>query len=151
MRIYKKDERLFRLFSLLLVLCLSAAVLLPSEAKNEARQGEGFFVLQICEAEEALVPCLHVGDRMIDRQSRSILGDISEIRTEESRREVFSAAKGRLVSARVPERCDIFLKIGAEKKNGALFTMGGAAIRIGDTLHFRTCNFTGTGRVVELI
>ena len=151
MRIYKKEGHLFRLFSLILVLGLSLAVLLPAGAKNEGENEDGRFVLLLSETEEVLVPHLHVGDRVIDRQSRSILGDILDIQVKESRREIFSAADGALVSARVPERCDVFLTLHARKTRGMLFAADETSIRLGQTYHFCTYDFTGTGRVVELI
>ena len=151
MRIYKNEIRIFRLLSVLLVLVLASATLLPKRAVPRAAEGSGGFVLRLSEVEEALLPHLHVGDRVIDRQSRCILGDILEIRTEASYREIFSEADGALVSARVPERSDLLLTLSAKREDGTLFTADGIQPKIGQIYYFRTYDFIGTGRVVALI
>lgn len=151
MQIYRKEIRVFRYLLLLCIPALVLAVWLPKSAKEESTAEDGGFVLLLSEVDEAFASHLHVGDRVVDRQSRSILGDILEIRTEESRREVFSETEGVLVFSRVPGRCDIFLTVSAKKENGACRTAGGDALLLGQTYHFRTYDFTGTGRVVALL
>ena len=151
MRIYKNEIRVFRLLSVLSVALLSAVTLLPRPAAKRSAEGGGGFVLQLSEVEEELLLRLHVGDRVIDRQNRSILGDILEIRAEESYREIFSEADGALVSARVPERFDLLLTISAEREDGRLFTADGIQPKIGQIYYFRTYDFIGAGRVVALI
>ena len=151
MRIYKNEIRLFRLLSLLLVTVLSAVTLLPKQAAQRSAEESGSFVLRLCEVEAALLPHLHIGDRVIDRQNRCILGDILEIRTEESHREIFSETDGAWVSARVPERFDLHLTLSARREDGRLFTEDGIQPKIGQVYYFRTYDFIGTGRVVELI
>ena len=151
MRIYKNEIRIFRLLSVLLVAVLSAATLLPKQAAQRSAEAPGGFVLRLSEVEEAFLSHLHVGDRVVDRQSRCILGDILEIRTEESYREIFSEAGGALVSARVPERFDLLLTLSAKREDGTLITEDGIRPKIGQIYYFRTYDFIGTGRVVELI
>lgn len=151
MRSFKKEGAGLRLLCLSLTAVLAVLFLLPSQAKREEEGSDGGFVLLLSEVEEVLQPHLHVGDRVIDRQSRSILGDITDIRTEPSLREIFSEEKKALVLAAVPERCDILLTLGASRRDGMVFTADGAPIRLGQTYHFCTYDFTGTGRVVELI
>ena len=151
MRIYKNEIRLFRLLSVVLVAVLSAVTLLPKPAEKRSAEGSSGFVLRLSEVEEELLSHLHVGDRVIDRQSRSILGDILEIRTEESYREIFSETEGALVSARVPERFDLLLTLNAKREDGRLFTADGIQPKIGQIYYFRTYDFIGEGRVVALI
>ena len=150
MQIYRKEIRIFRCLLLLCIPVLILAVVLPKREKSEVTPEDGSFVLLLSEVDEFFEPHLHVGDRVVDRQSRSILGDILEIRAEESFREVFSETEGALVSSRVPGRCDIFLTVSAKKENGICRTAGGDTLLLGQTYHFRTYDFTGTGRVVAL-
>ncbi len=150
MQIYKKELRLFRWLLLLCVPMLALSILLPKRAEDKNEE-EGRYVLCLSEVDEALQPHLHVGDRVVDRQKRCILGDILEIRAEESRREVFSETAGALVSSPVPGRYDIFLTVSAQKKDGICRTASGDVLLLGQTYHFRTYDFTGTGRVVALL
>ena len=151
MQIYRKEIRIFRCLLLLCIPALILAVVLPKREQPEQTPADGGFVLLLSEVDEVFKPHLHVGDRIVDRQSRSILGDILEIRTEESRREVFSETAGTLVFSRVPGRYDIFLTVSAKKENGIYRTMEGDTLLLGQTYHFRTYDFTGTGRVVALL
>jgi hypothetical protein len=151
MQIYRKEIQIFRYLLLLCIPLLILAVILPKGEKAQTETEDGTFILLLSEVDEAFRPNLHIGDRVVDRQNRSILGDILEIRTEESQREVFSETTGTLIFSRVPERCDIFLTVSAKKENGVCQTMGGDPLLLGQTYHFRTYDFTGTGRVVALL
>ena len=151
MQFYKKKSISLCLLLMALTAGLALFLFLPSQAKGNKAYEEGAFVLLLSEVDAQLPTCLHVGDRVIDRQRRCIIGDISEIRTEESRREIYSEAKGALVWASVPNRRDVFLTLRAERKGGVLLAQDGTPIRLGQTYHFCTYDFTGTGRVVSLI
>ena len=150
MRLYKKEIGTFRLLTLAVVVALSLAVFLPQRASTNKTE-TGQFVLLVQEVDEALANHLHVGDRVIDRQSRKILGDVLEIQATESRREVFSEKKMALVTAIVPEKCDLRLTLKAKKEGNVLLTAAGETVRLGQAYHFRTYDFTGEGRVVELL
>ena len=151
MQIYKKEIRIFRCLLLLCIPALVLAILLPGKENQVSAAEDGGFVLPLSEVDEILAPHLRVGDRVVDRQNRCILGDILEIRTEESKREVFSETEGVLFLSRVPGRCDIFLTVSAKKENGICRTAGGETPLLGQTFHFCTYDFTGTGRVVEFL
>ncbi len=151
MRIYKKEVGLFRLLTLIATLTLSLAILIPKFGKAEAPAQEGRFVLLLEEVDAAFEPHLHVGDRVIDRQSRRILGDILDIRAETSRREIFSERAGAFVRASVPGKYDLRLTLSATQQDGAILTASGETVRLGQIYYFRTYDFTGEGRVVELL
>lgn len=151
MRIYKNERILFFVFSSVAVLLFALAVFLPMRDEKEPESTEGRFVLLLTEVDEALQPRLHAGDRVVDRQNRRILGDISDIRSETSRREIFSERTGKLTLATVPGKYDLFLTLSAMQKNGAVFTASGDPVRLGQIYYLRTYDFTGEGRVVELL
>jgi hypothetical protein len=151
MRIYKKEVGLFRLLTLAAMLTLSLAILIPKFRKAESPPQQGHFVLLLEEVDAAFEPHLHVGDRVIDRQNRRILGDILNIRTETSRREIFSEKAGAFVRASVPGKYDLRLTLSATQKNGTVLTASGETVRLGQVYYFRTYDFTGEGRVVELL
>lgn len=140
------------IFAALLLLTVAALAILlrslTSEAPADTR--DGHFVIELSEIDEALLAHLHVGDRVVDRRSRHILGDIRDIRAEESVTEVYSERKGALVEAAVPGKLRVYLTLGAKESGGEVFSEGGDAVRLGQTLHFRTYGFSGSGRVVAL-
>ena len=150
MHIHKKEIRLFRILTLLTVASLALAVFLPKKSESRAVSEEGRFVLLLQEVDAALEPHLHIGDRVIDRQNRRILGDILEIRAEASLRVVFSETRGEFVITTVPGKYDLHLTLSAEQRDGAIVSMGGESVRLGQTYYFRTYDFTGEGRVVAL-
>ena len=151
MRIYKKEKGLFCFLTFASVLLLSLAVLLPAKNEQAAAVSKGQYVLLLEEVDEALQPHLHVGDRVIDRRSRKILGDVLEIRAEISHREIFSERDNAFVAATVPGKYDLRLTLSAEKRGDSLTTASGEAVRLGQVYYFRTYDFTGEGRVVELL
>ena len=118
--------------------------------RRTAPEGNAAFVLALDEVDEALLSHLHTGDRVVDRQSRRILGDIAEIRSSQSMREVYSEAHGALVQAPVPERLQILLTLRATERDGTVLTENGDTVRLGQTYYFRTYDFSGEGRVVAL-
>lgn len=150
MRIYKKEAFLFRLLALGIVVFVSLFLLFPKREASRPTQ-EGRFVLLLTEVDGMLTPHLHVGDRVIDRQSRRILGDILDIEISESQKEIFSNAHGNFVTATVPEKYDLRLTLSAERTSGTLLSMGGDTVRLGQQYYFRTYDFTGEGRVVALL
>ena len=135
---------------------LFAAVLLfglyakRQSTKAPIPEGNATFVLALDEVDAALLSHLHTGDRVVDRQSRRILGDITEIRSSQSMREVYSEAHGALVESPVPDRLKILLTLRAAKRDGAVLTESGDTVRLGQTYYFRTYDFSGEGRVVAL-
>lgn len=151
MRIYKNERILVFIFSSVAVLLFALAIFLPMRGEKEPEIAVGQFVLLLSEVDEALQPRLHMGDRVIDRQNRRVIGDISNIRSETSRREIFSEQTGKLTLATVPGKYDLFLTLTAEQKNGAVFTVSGEPVRLGQIYYLRTYDFTGEGRVVELL
>lgn len=151
MRIYKKEIVLFRLLTLVAAVAISLAVFLPSRSESDATPQEGSFVLLIEEVDEALKVHLHVGDRVIDRQNRKILGDVLEIQTEASRKEIFSEKANAFITASVPGKYDLRLTLRAEQKGNGILTASGETVRLGQIYYFRTYDFTGEGRVVALL
>lgn len=108
------------------------------------------FVLELDEVDASLLSHLHTGDRVLDRRSRRILGDILDIQTAQSHAEVYSEARGMLIQAPIPGKLQIRLTLRGSKKDGEIFTVGGDAVRLGQTYHLRTYDFSGSGRVVTL-
>ncbi len=147
----KRKHGLYLALVLLLSVLLFAISYAKKERENIPSDGKtAAFVLAIDEADAALLSHLHEGDRVVDRQSRRILGDIIEIRSSESVSEIYSEARGALVEAPVPERLKILLKIRAVAQSGEIRTQSGDTVRLGQTYHFRTYDFSGEGRVVAL-
>lgn len=151
MRIYKKELFFFRALLIFSAAMLVVAVLLSRGEKTEAPPAEGGFVLLLEEIDEALEPHLHVGDRVVDRQNRRILGDILKIDAKASEREVFSETRGALVRATVPGKYDLRLTVSGTQSEEGVLTVGGDTVRLGQVYYFRTYDFSGEGRVVALL
>ncbi len=151
MQIHKKEIVFFRVLLFFSVAMLALAVFLPTRKKDEAPAAPGGFVLLLEEVDEALEPHLHVGDRVLDRQSRRILGDILQIDATASEKEVFSETRGALTRATVPGKYDLRLTLSGTQSNGSVLTTGGDTVRLGQIYYFRTYDFSGEGRVVALL
>ncbi len=151
MRIYKKELLFFRVLLIFSAAMLVVAVLLSRGEQAEAPPAEGRFVLLLEEIDEALEPHLHVGDRVVDRQNRRILGDILMIDAKASEKEVFSETRGALVRATVPGKCDLRLTVSGIQGEDGILTVSGDTVRLGQVFYFRTYDFSGEGRVVALL
>ena len=152
MHIRQRKHALYLVLSLLAAAALFAAFYVKRGNEGiSADEKEAAFVLAIDEADAALLSHLHEGDRVVDRQSRRILGDIIEIRSSKSVSEIYSEARGALVEAPVPDRLKILLTIKAAEHDGRVLTQGGDTVRLGQTYHFRTYDFSGEGRVVAFL
>lgn len=149
MRSYKRISPLL-LLSLPLILLAALLVFryLPRDAQTESAGG---FELLIERVDGAIVPQLRVGDRLLDRQSRRVLGDIKALDEAPCTEEVFSEARGALVLQSVPGYRSLRLTVAALERDGAVFTPEGDAVRLGQVYYFRTHGFSGEGRVVALL
>ena len=151
MQAYNKN--VLRPLALLLIpILILSAVLFKKTGQKEDRIAEqnAAFVLAIEEMDSDLLLHLHVGDRVVDRKNRRILGDITEIRSSQSTAEVYSEAHGRLVEAAVPGKLRVLLTLRGEAQGSEILTASGDPVRLGQTYYFRTYDFSGEGRVVTL-
>lgn len=146
-------KRRYFIVLFLLALGLLAAALLPrTGAAKEQRGADGMrdFVLLLSQVDEVYAPCLHVGDRIVDRQSRRILGSVQKIETRDAVTEIFSEAQGRLIEAAVPGRLDILLTVSPYTEQQPRTAAKGNAVRIGQIYYFRTYDYLGEGQVIAL-
>ncbi len=150
MKTKKRHTRSFFPLLLLLTLSLAAVALLPRHRETAGEETHGF-VLLLEGIDESYEPHLHVGDRMIDRRTRRILGDISAVASDPAMREIFSEAQGKITAAAVPGKRDVRLTVTAAGNGTHITTEAGDVLRIGQVYHFRTYGFTGEGRVIALI
>ena len=132
-------------------LLLCALLVFRYLPKDTPQENAGHFALLIERVDGAIVPQLRVGDRLLDRQSRHVLGDIEALDEAPCTEEVFSEARGALVLQSVPGYRSLRLTIAALERDGAVFTPDGDAVRLGQIYYFRTHGFSGEGRVVALL
>ncbi len=152
----KIKKRFLPLFLVTALLFIAAAALIADlPARREARGWEDddahAFVLLLEGVEQIYEPQLHIGDRIIDRRSRRILGDILAVESAPAVREIFSEARGGLTDAALPQKKDIRLTVTAKADGARTVTEAGEVLRIGAVYHFRTYGFTGEGRVIALL
>ena len=136
---------------LLLIIAACLVLFFRKNAESAPIPGsDATFVLELDEVDATLLSHLHTGDRVLDRRSRRILGDILDIQTEQRHAEVYSEARGILIQAPIPGKLQIRLTLRGSKRDGEIFTTGGDQVRLGQTYHLRTYDFSGSGRVVTL-
>ena len=143
----RKNARRICFFILLPCLLFAALVCLGGgqRATREAAARQADFVLLLEGIDEHYEACLHVGDRVIDRQSRRILGTVSAVESEGASAEVFSEKWGAMIEAPVPGRLNLFLTVHREEAKDK------DPVRLGEVYYFRTYGYIGEGRVVSLL
>ncbi len=151
MHAYKKKSSTFLVIPLLLIAAASLALFLGRSAESTpAPEASADFVLELDEVDTSLLSHLHPGDRVVDRRSRRILGDILDIQAEQSHTEIYSEARSALVEAPIPGKLQVRLTLRGTEKGGEIFSVGGDAVKLGQTYYLRTYDFSGNGRVVAL-
>ena len=143
----RKAER-HALLLLAAVLVAAALIFAVSKAGEDGTGQPQSFVLLLEGIGEEYVPCLHVGDRIVDRQNRRILGDIERIEATPAKAEVYSEKEEKLIEADVPGKCDVLLFVSALQGDGKEDRKN--TVRIGEKYYFRTYGFVGEGQVVDL-
>lgn len=141
MQIKKHVLRPLFFCALLFLIALAVFIKVPQRERGSARRAPDF-VLLVEGIDEIYQPRLHIGDRIVDRQSRRILGTVSAIEAHAATSEIFSEKEGRLIEAPVPGRLNLLLTVSPAEEGET---------RIGQIYYFRTYDFLGEGRVVRLL